>query len=502
MGIPSYYRKLLDKLPHLVSRSHPDPAIQWLFMDFNCLIYHTLHRADTPVYDGSDEWESQFIECIIHYTRKIIREVAPEQGVFLAIDGVVPMAKMRQQRLRRFKSVWMKTGESVSWDTNAITPGTAFMGKLRIGLEKMIRNHGTWILSSSDEPGEGEHKIMAAWRKGQYSGNFAIYGLDADLIVLSLLNQTLCSLDNQIWLFREEMEKGAIAYDADGEEQMEWFSMNTLRDWLSTEYSSDPAITRQFILNYACAMSVLGNDFLPSSLGLKMREDGHTELLRLLPLLSCPLVDPNTLDLSLSGLQSFFGLLFQQEGKRIQTFISKKQWQGSSFSALPVGDPNWPLSTVVEAVLMEGKQLASHWKTTYLTHFFSGASKEQIGSDYLYGIQWIWAYYTGNMEQVCFNWYYPHALPPLWEWIRESALPSVTVRIRAEQIRPTEQLALVLPLESWHLIPPCKEKQFPLRAPYCYPSEFSFESIGKRYFWECEALIPVPSICELQALLR
>ena len=177
MGIPSYYKKLVTVLPSLIRRSHPDGKLDWLFMDFNCLIYHCLHRADTPIYPGDhqkDEWEAQFIECVVRYCLKIIRQVDPQVGVFLAIDGVVPMAKMRQQRLRRFKSVWLQanTGEKkgeVRWDTNAITPGTLFMKKLHTGLENMIKQKGkrTWQLSSSDEPGEGEHKIMSAWRTGQ-----------------------------------------------------------------------------------------------------------------------------------------------------------------------------------------------------------------------------------------------------------------------------------------------------------------------------------------------
>ena len=171
MGIPSYYKKLLNTVPDLIKRGRPDAGIDWLFMDFNCLIYHCLHRADTPVYPGEagrEEWELQFIAAIVQYCLKVIKEVAPRSGVFIAIDGVVPMAKMRQQRLRRFKSVWLRNADANanakananSWDTNAITPGTLFMKKLHTGLSDMIRHKGkNWILSDSNQPGEGEHKL-------------------------------------------------------------------------------------------------------------------------------------------------------------------------------------------------------------------------------------------------------------------------------------------------------------------------------------------------------
>ena len=147
MGIPSYYKKLIDTVYGLVSKGHPQGDINWLFMDFNCLIYHCLYREDTPLYPGSDkkdEWETEFLNCIVKYCLKVIKEVDPKSGVYIAIDGVVPMAKMRQQRLRRFKSAWLSAHPeteslpSEAWDRNSITPGTQFMTKLRIRLETMI----------------------------------------------------------------------------------------------------------------------------------------------------------------------------------------------------------------------------------------------------------------------------------------------------------------------------------------------------------------------------
>jgi len=507
MGIPSYYKKLVTVLPSLIKRSHPDGNIDWLFMDFNCLIYHCLHRADTPAYPGDhqkEDWESQFIECIVRYCLKVIRQVDPKVGVLLAIDGVVPMAKMRQQRLRRFKSVWLQTQEKkgeVKWDTNAITPGTLFMKKLHTGLEKMIREKGkgTWRLSSSDEPGEGEHKITAAWRAGQFTGPVAVYGLDADLIVLSLLGQL--TLQQPVWLFREEIEMGKIAYDETGEEHMEWFSIDTLREWI-TKGAHDK---HSFLLDYGFAMSILGNDFLPSSLGLKMRDDGHNELLTILNDMHSkhiPLIYPTTQEISLEGLHGLFQVLSGKEEQRIQRSIGKKQMFARGAEQTGLGENNWPLHHVEEEVLLDSQKraLAPNWKEKYKT-LFSGYSRSI--EQYLYGIQWIWAYYTGKMDQICYNWYYPFSLPPLWESLREAPLPSFpnSVMVRAQDIRPVEQLALVLPLESWSLIPPCKERKFPSLAPQFYPSVYSFESMGKRFFWECESMIPLPSIYELKQIV-
>ena len=551
MGIPSYYKKLIDTVPGLVVNNTND--IEWLFMDYNCLIYHCLHREDTPPYTADNEsWELQFLECVVKYTLKVIKKVAPKFGVFIAVDGVVPMAKMRQQRLRRFKSIWLtqhpdeSKGENISncpiWDRNSITPGTVFMKKLRKRLEAMISREGkkSWILSSSDEPGEGEHKIIAEWRTGKYTGNFAVYGLDADLIVLTILGRELCHFENKVWLFREEVNAGKISYDATGEELFEWFSINALGDWLAAEFtdvykrrafipsaspiSASPisAYKRAFILNYCFAMSVLGNDFLPGSLGLKIREDGHSDLLDIIRTLThdnVVLVSSESLEISHEGLKTLFTVLSVNEEARIQKYIHKKQMMSRNIngnndgSEIKLGDNNWPLSHIEENVLVNGKMLEQNWKETYLVHFFNGftfnkRAVNRVCKDYLYGIQWIWAYYTGAYENVCFNWFYAFNLPPLWLWLKdylnELMLPEFPekVLIRATDIRPVEQLVLVLPLESWSLIPPCAEKKLPQLAPQFYPSTFSFESVGKRYFWECESMIPLPSILEVKEIIR
>jgi len=504
MGIPSYYKKLLHELPQLVTRRHPDAAVDWFFMDFNCLIYHCLHAM--PPYSGGESWENELLSRVVAYTRKVIRQVAPKQGVFLAIDGVVPMAKMRQQRLRRFKSVWLHAREA-GWDTNAITPGTAFMKRLHASLETMIREHGRgmWRLSTSDVPGEGEHKIMAEWRTGQYVGNAAVYGLDADLIVLSLLGRR--HLKGSAWLFREEVDKGAVQYDADGEELFEWFSIDTLEAWL-TRGAANPAAAEAFLLNYGCAMSILGNDFLPSSLGLKMRDDGHAELLRALQVLPHPLVYPSTKEISVEGLQALFRILATHEAQRTEKALEKKLWFARGASETGLGENNWPLSQREEFVLWNTQRggLRADWTQQYAA--LQGEKKDKVVHEYLYGIQWIWSYYTGNMNDICFNWYYPFSLPPLWEWVRDTlhngTMPTFPgeVMVRAAEIRPTEQLVLVLPLESWSLIPSCKEKRFPYYAPHFFPSTFSFESVGKRFFWECEARIPLPSVHELKETMK
>lgn len=461
-----------------------------------------------PGPEGQEEWEAELIEAVVAYTKKVVALVKPTKGVYIAVDGVVPMAKMKQQRLRRFKSTWLTEhglaeGQDASspkerWDTNSITPGTEFMRKLRKALEKMNKK---WIISSSDEPGEGEHKIMEQWRRHSLAATttYAVYGLDADLVVLSLLTQdTVSKATGQslsVYLFREEIEEGSMVRDATGEEQFQWFSIDTLRDIIKETIP---------IREYCFAMSFLGNDFLPSALGLKMREDGHEVLMDLVAHLqrATPLLDEKGCP-SVVGLTALFKSLAAMEEKRVLTYVRNKIRQSDQYVAdLAVGDPNWPMVQGEENRLLS----ADDWRSVYRRSLQGSEGMDGIRT-YLQGLGWIWDYYRG--VPVCYNWYFPWSVPPLWSDLGKGLtenpgyVKAVPIVVGAADILTAEQLCLVLPPSSWNLIPSVasKQRRFMTVAPWYFPSEFEFCSIGRRFFWECEPKIPIPSIQEVKALL-
>ena len=113
---------------------------------------------------------------------------------------------MIQQRLRRYKS----SKQNKIWDTNAITPGTNFMFNLEDYLLKKLKNTSIdYIFDSSNNPGEGEHKIYNYIKKYQLN-NCIVYGLDADLIMLGLLSPS-----NNIYLIRERTEYNIEKIDSE-----------------------------------------------------------------------------------------------------------------------------------------------------------------------------------------------------------------------------------------------------------------------------------------------
>lgn len=95
-----------------------------------------------------------------------------------------------------------------NWNTTAITPGTVFMKKLNEKIYSNYKNPDKYkvksiILSGSDSCGEGEHKLFGYIRKipeKHRHETTVIYGLDADLIMLSINHLPIA---NNIYLFRE-----------------------------------------------------------------------------------------------------------------------------------------------------------------------------------------------------------------------------------------------------------------------------------------------------------
>lgn len=180
MGVPSFYRWLLEKYPKVivdvidemkhgeggeqidVDTSEPNPnGIEFdnLYLDMNGIIHPCCH----PDKGAPPKNETEMIRNIFSYIDHIFSMVRPRKLLFMAIDGVAPRAKMNQQRSRRFRaakervefddlrrdlhSQWVKKGRAApslednntTWDSNVITPGTPFMDTLAKALRIYVQ---------------------------------------------------------------------------------------------------------------------------------------------------------------------------------------------------------------------------------------------------------------------------------------------------------------------------------------------------------------------------
>jgi len=157
----------------------------------------------------TDAFEDEVINNVILKIELYIQMIKPTTTVYIAFDGVAPLAKMEQQRTRRYKTHYMSQfggSGKLKWNTSAITPGTAFMEKLSNKINAHFENQASKsvIVSCSDQCGEGEHKLFEHCRNEcAPTDNVAVYGLDADLIMLSIFH---CKYAKNIYVFREAPE--------------------------------------------------------------------------------------------------------------------------------------------------------------------------------------------------------------------------------------------------------------------------------------------------------
>ena len=493
MGIPSYFRGILQKYPGCLINSLQG-TVSTLCFDFNCLIYRCIRAPSMPPYslESEDAWEDALFAEIQRTVLEVWTAAGKPATVYLAVDGVVPMAKIRQQRVRRFKSAWLSRG---GWDTNAITPGTRFMEKLGVMLKGLCSSR-KWILSGADEEGEGEHKIMNWLRSTKANGPLGpvvVYGLDADLILLTMLVGEQLGLE--MYLLREKQEFGHKAEQGPQVYQMLNIKEFQMRIGIAGE---------EEVLNYIALMSLMGNDFLPHSLTHKLSDGGHDCVIECFQALRANgwlIADGRYKPEVLAGIFKEWSL---DEDSRMLHMIQKKREQarrgvGKGMDA----SEGLPLEWAVENELMEGHGLAEGWKNTYWSKIhpaWDQAHKDYICEEYLKGFQWILDYYVGL--PVNKSWMFPAWIPPLWSDL--SFAIGTPVKIRAEEeIRPEpqEQLAMVLPLESWGLIRKADLRRLPALAPQMWPHKFGFFSLGRKWLWECEARIPVLTAGRLREIL-
>ena len=501
MGIPSYFRRIIQRYPGILSRTLQTSASALCF-DFNCLIYRCLRSPNLRPYpkDCFDEEKEAWEKDLLHEVEICVKEVWEEAGrpsqVYIAVDGVVPMAKIRQQRVRRFKSAWLRSSaESSGWDSNSITPGSLFMDKLTTMLTVLSSKHRGWEVSGVREPGEGEHKILNWLRRDtlKKAGPVIVYGLDADLILLSMLVSEQKGIP--VFLLREKQEFGGNSNTkSDGKQEYQFMSIPEFQNRLGVKGYSQ-------IIQYIALMSLMGNDFLPHSITHKLNDDGHEYVLRELKK-GKELVDTDG-KMNILVFQEICKEWSLTEADKLHHMIQKKREQAKRGILQGMDEQEGlPLEWNVESVFIhkESGQLVDNWRELYYTFIGGQDQCKRVCTEYIYGFQWILDYYSG--KDVRKDWMFPCWIPPLWSDLANCEPVLVQNNYISKEPTAEEQLAMVLPLESWGLIRNPEHRRLPSLAPQFWPISFSFFSLGRKWLWECEALIPPLSAARLREILE
>lgn len=316
MGIPKFFRWAGDRYRAIVSgiigEQEDVPPIDNLYFDMNGVIHNCSHNNDGGLQQAKSN--AEILAAICEWLQYMIAVVVkPQKLVYFAVDGVAPRAKLNQQRARRFRAAVDRKvqleqarvhGAAVanSFDSNCITPGTAFMVEIGNGLrafiaQKMMEDPA-WqgleiIFSGCEVPGEGEHKIMSYIRdqkeKHAFPANLrhCIYGADADMILLALATHEPYTV-----IIREILEinkannrhgKGGYTPPVPPQEEttvdgkpkrkkMQFIRVNVLRECLINEFGENHEEGEydgeRFLDDFVFLTFLIGNDFLPHLPGI------------------------------------------------------------------------------------------------------------------------------------------------------------------------------------------------------------------------------------------
>ena len=274
MGIPFFNSWVRRRVKEAIIAALP-PIVSSLSIDLNALIHEVAanifptdpipERMRTPLLD-----EARFQLAFEARLRDIIKRVGPREHLILATDGVPPWAKMKDQRQRRFRAALGQV-EGVFNRSSNISPGTDFMRRFDLFLQGWISiqqgNYPFSIIYGSDMvPGEGEHKIMDFYRASVRPGSdllvkdgiHVIYGLDADLIMLSLISPM-----KHLFCYQYREEKKEFIRSSYGaptsEGHADILNVETLRVYLRDSAMGGRASALD---DFVVMMFLHGNDFL------------------------------------------------------------------------------------------------------------------------------------------------------------------------------------------------------------------------------------------------
>ena len=514
MGIPYYFYSLTQKYNNIISNNKPT-GLDLYCIDFNGIIHNVaqdiIKNYSNPVNNSgnsNDIIENEIIEGVWVRIKYYINNYKATKYIICA-DGVAPLAKMFQQRKRRYLNIYKNILDNVNivWDTNAITPGTMFMEKLNTYIRRNInddRNKNKIIYSGSDECGEGEHKIFKMIKDTPVDDKIIIHGLDADLIILSLMSRK-----ENTYLMREmkDPHTNNIVYNYLNIKELRKAILCELKtNWdINFEYNDDDLIE-----TYCTACSILGNDFIPHLLTIELKNNGIDTLLSATKksiktnglLVNNGVINHNC-------LIDIFKDLANTEDEDIhricERYIKKRQPDNKStpsdYYGLKNKDPL--INTIYNS--------PNKWRQEYYRIIFDNnisidsTVMFNACNNYIKGIYWVYSYYKG-MEIDC-EWYYPYNYPPtIKDILNHSIANEVPILNNNNNFVPSYiQLLIVLPKYSVKLL--SKKHQRYMLDMYTglfhmYPVKYNIQTFLKTQLWECSPILPLINLNYITKVLE
>ena len=531
MGVPSYFSYLIrNHKDMLIKLFNFKKEINNLYFDSNSIVYDVLRMLskDYENYKNDDKFEDELILGVCKQLDAYIDEIKPNNQVFIAFDGVAPVAKLEQQRMRRYKSMIEKKifnnlfGEKNEWNKTAITPGTNFMEKLNKGVSNYYKgkeksyNIKKFIFSGSDEPGEGEHKLFQHIRDNEKTHAkqvTVIYGLDADLIMLCLNH---LRISKQIYLYREtpEFVKSINSSINPNESYLLDIPLLSQEIIIQMNNGKKPSSKQETnkLYDYIFLCFFMGNDFLPHFPAMNIRTKGIDIMMEAYKHINksekMNLTDGTKI--CWKNVYKLVKFLAENEyNNLINEYKIRDKWEKRSFPSKTEEDKkNRYLCIPIKNRSIEKyiDPYSSMWQKRYYEMLFNNGDsnyfKKQVCLNYMEGLEWVMNYYT--IGCVDWRWSYNYNYPPLLNDLIRFIPRFDSKMIKDNTNKPVSrkvQLSYVLPPESLKLIPEIGNK-LQDKFPHFYDESPNMVWAFCKYIWETHLDLPHIELEELEKFVN
>lgn len=504
MGIPSYFSHIIRNHNIIIKKNSSSLSINNLYIDSNSIIYDIIHGSEANI--SHQEIYKSICQKILFY----IDQIKPSDNVFISFDGVAPIAKLSQQRTRRIKNTILKKihnefekTEKKSWDTTQITPGTVFMKSLNEYIKNFfnsIKKNYKIILSLTDEIGEGEHKLFHHIRKNNIhkEQTTVVYGLDADLIMLSLLHVKYC---DKIYLYRETPQFIKQLDNSLNPSELYLLSINMLYDKIIKNMTDSEIINTNIITDYVFICFMLGNDFIPHNPAINIRTNGIDIL--------CEIYKKyfkgnnyiiNDDKISWKNFKKFCKFISDEEENyfiyehKLRDKYEKRVFKNESIEDKIMKLENIPTKNRSREHYINPTSTA--WQKRYYSVLFDVEYNEdrikQICFNYLEALDWTWKYYSYKCYD--WRWKYNYDYAPLFEDIIKY-IPyydhDFIKDVPVNPINEITQLIYVLPEESHYLLPTNIQTLLKVKFTSWFDkSNIKFKWDYCKYLWESHLTLP------------
>lgn len=499
-------------------------------------------KHDTPL--QQQVYRLKLFQEVCSKVNDLVRQIDPTTTLVLCVDGVAGLGKMNQQRQRRFRSEqerresgdgdrpsMTQLGRALekipSFNPNQFTPGTELMDSLTYYIDGYIRRQQTvdpkWktlsvIFSNEKVAGEGEHKIMHYLRRHVLPDqSVCIFGMDADLVMLSmLLPLKKILIAREVDYFRHEYihvddfrkkvlnelnwSLGREHHEYSAERDDDPSSQTTA----STSSSSSPMghkrptlqqirfCETRGIQDFVMLCFLVGNDFLPTIPCLSIMDGGLMLMFQVYRRVCSRYghlssIQPTTGDVVLNkrSMGLFFGHLAEHEKALFENkYNSKTQF---FHDPIVIEHSQRDSSSSAGRITIDIEKVRESY---YTRNFPEKTSIETICHQYMDGMLWVANYYRTAMPD--WLWSFPFLYGPFLCDMKTYWKSYTPKEYKKHQpVDPFLQLLMVLPpADQKDMVPSVLHMFHDPELQHFFPKRVEIDLAGKKKEWEGIVQIP------------